>query len=202
MGTAVCLLVALSVVRQKLPSKAARLVSFVPLLWIAANAGAMVDGYLGWQSRAAKDKAIVLHLRDNEEARRASVLWVRDEVPRGDEVEYRFYEWASMAELAWGDERHVGFAEGTSPATVAEKVPFLRHSHNAQDVDIEGCAALLVVAPVGPTEPDWRLGVRYSFARLGGGPSAAWLRGLLRLTASPLPTADGRRCQRPVPMPP
>jgi hypothetical protein len=195
-GAAIITLAVLALARRRLSARWASVLRLVPIAWIAVNSGAMVDGYLGWQSRAAKDKAIVLLLKTTDEARRASTLIVRDDRQRGNEREYRFYEWASMTELAWGDERHVGFSEATWQTSFPASRRYFTHDHNARDFDPEGCAALLEIASTDPREPDWRLGVRYSWARLTGRVSDAWLAGLLRLSATPFPAADGQNCQR------
>lgn len=203
LGTGVCLVTFAAVLRRWAPPRAANLAWLVPVLWSAANAGALADGFLGWQSRTAKDKAILVRLREVDEgARRASVYFVRDETPRGDEPGYRFYEWASLFELAWGDEGRVGFPEGTPRAEILEHVPYFNHAYNAQNLDIEGCAARLEVISVVPREPDWRLGARYTWARLRGGPDDSWLRSLVSVSIAPLPSADGRNCPRSAPLAP
>lgn len=198
LGTAIIVLGMVALVRGRVSQRVGAYVWMLPVVYVAASAGALVDGFLGWQARAAKDKSIVLHLREADAAREASVLWIDDRYPRGEETDYRFYEWSSMGELAWGDERHVGFPLGTAPEVVRDKAKWLTHAYNASGVDLEGCAALVSLSAAGPPESDWRLGLRYTAARVrgGGAAPAAWLKGLLSFRAEALPLSDGKNCRR------
>ncbi len=78
--------------------------------------------YALWQSRWARDVAILRALASDPVARDARVLWIDDEFPRVLGERTRFYEWLGMADRALGRAPRLPFAasyldgEGRDPA--------------------------------------------------------------------------------------
>ena len=82
----------------------------VALLAMAISACVLADwsAYINWQVRAIKDNSIIANLERMQTGRDISIFWVDDRFPAGPTPGYKYYEWSSMFELAWGNESHIG----------------------------------------------------------------------------------------------
>jgi hypothetical protein len=122
--------------------------------------------YLVWQARWAKDQSLMQHLRTSVEAKKYSVYLVEDNFPVPGLENYRFYEWAGMFRLIWGDETRVGVQEGYYSVNALMNVPplFLQH-YNTEDVDLNGCYARLEITE-NLDMPFAEIGLRYIAYRI------------------------------------
>lgn len=102
--------------------------------------------YLTWQARWAKDQSVIQHLGSSAQAKNYSVYLVEDNVAVPGLENYRFYEWAGIFRLIWGDETRVGVQDGYyTPEALMDVSPvFLKH-YNTELANLNGCYARLQI---------------------------------------------------------
>jgi len=111
-----------------------------------------ITDYLQWQARWAKDRAVIAYLDTLPAAQEYTLFWVRDEFLMEEDY-YRFYEWAGMFKMAWGDERRAGINEAQLAGAFQNDIGralaylrgFARHAYLLADWDPAGCQARLIV---------------------------------------------------------
>ena len=113
-------------------------------------AAIMVDNYLGYQARAAKDQAIMAYLSAHPDAGRYSIFWVDDQIPVGGFDTYRPHEWASMFTEVWHADSHVGLDLAAVPYTrtggwFRDETFERQHYYNLGAFNPDGLAARLVI---------------------------------------------------------
>ncbi len=161
---------------------------------LAAGFGAtMIDNYLGYEARAAKDEAVVRYLGAHRDLAGYSVFWIGDEIPFYGDT-YRFYEWAAMMRQAWDDESHVGLDLAAFPhrdmawlSTVGQD----RHRFNMATFDPQGRWATMTLRK-GPSwggASDARIGLQHiAYRYVHRERLKTWMDGLVDVNVDPEPS--------------
>ena len=109
---------------------------------------AMITNYLNWQVRWVKDRSVMSNLAQIKKAEAFSIFWIDDKYPVEGVDSYRFYEWSSMFEDIWGDEKHIGFDQQSKilmPQTDHEQ--YYTKRYNLSELDPFGCQSSLTILP-------------------------------------------------------
>ncbi|NPV85826.1 MAG: hypothetical protein HPY45_07435 [Anaerolineae bacterium] len=131
---------------------------------------ATITDYLQWQARWAKDRAVITYLDTLPAAQKYTLFWVRDEF-LAEEDYYRFYEWAGMFKVVWGNEKRAGMNEtqlvGAFQNDIGKALAYLRpfatHAYLLADWDPAGCQARLIVRRADWTGSDVAIAGRYFY---------------------------------------
>ncbi|MBI3506478.1 MAG: hypothetical protein HY059_16695 [Proteobacteria bacterium] len=171
----------------------------------ALQLSALWTNYSLWQSRWAKDQAMVTQLAHVSWGGKVRVLWIDDQYPRTLGERLRFYEWAALAERAWGRNAPLPLGAdyldgpGRDPATrdrqvqVAADTVARRTSEVVarlgKDVSADACQVRLTVRPgvyVHPPGP--RMAIAYLLRSLTSSPDqfADWLRIIAEIEVTPV----------------
>ncbi len=126
--------------------KSERALSAVLVFLLLAFAAVNSFTYLTWQARWAKDQSVMQQLSESPNAKDFAVYSILDNFPVPGLESYRFYEWAGMFRLIWGDETRAGFQEGyySAQALIEIRTVFLKH-FNTENADLHGCYARLQI---------------------------------------------------------
>lgn len=165
-----------------------------------------IADYLQWQARWAKDRAIIMYLDTLPAAQRYSLFWVMDEFLTGEDY-YRFYEWAGMFKVVWGDERRVGMNKTQLAGAFQNDIgralaylrPFATYAYLLADWDPAGCQARLIVRKGSWTGSDAAIAGRYFYYKyLQPGKMNDYLFQLVNVEVEPLlpQPAQASNCRR------
>lgn len=123
--------------------------------------------YLEWQVRWIKDSSFIVNLRElpKEQTDRVNIIVMTvDDFTAGYEF-YRFYEYAAMFKMAWGNESKIGFhSSATHDAEwVIKNLPLRRTL--LKDFRADGCQANVTIHPRHPETSRIKLVVKYYWHR-------------------------------------
>lgn len=125
---------------------AQRIVRIGAILLVLAFALLTCKTYLEWQVRWIKDSSFILNLRElkKEQIDKVNIIRVNDLYPVGNEF-YRYYEYAVMFKMAWGEESRIGFHPSAVKDSewVIKNVPLRRTM--LKDFRPEGCRAMVTI---------------------------------------------------------
>ncbi|MBU1664467.1 MAG: hypothetical protein KKG92_03590 [Gammaproteobacteria bacterium] len=135
---------------------------------IVGFAGVQFYTYLSWQARWAKDKSVIEALRSQPQYSGYSTYYVSDSFPLGRESWYRFYEWGSLMQAAWGGQSRVGLDASIYPENFfhqSNNRQFITRLYNIESFNPSGPKICLHISPSEPKRSPARLAVDYLYAR-------------------------------------
>jgi hypothetical protein len=158
--------------------------------------GSTISDYISWQTRWVKDRSIQLNLARLDGAQDFSVYWIDDQFPAGGELNYRFYEWSSMLENIWGEERRIGLDHVPSPEYLATLNQSFTAANNLSQFDPFGCQAILTIQRGQAMLDDWALSLRYFYYRfLQPDKMSGFLSGVADINVQPITAPEAVHCR-------
>jgi len=186
-------------VRILFPSRSGALGTLAGAILASLVLGFTLDSastYIGWEARWLKDSSVIANLSSTPGADRYSVYWITDSDPVGGEAGYRFYEWASILNRAFGGQSRVGLDTGTTTSTFfTDDRPFFTAAYNLASFDPGGCEAAVSISR-GPTAgTDLEVTARYVFYSLTDRAKRdRWMGGLTMIKVVPYAAPQATDC--------
>lgn len=193
-----------SLVYSLLPGKSNGASKFAPIALMTillAFASTTVTDYLAWQARWVKDRSLMFTLGKDEANRAYSMFWIEDQFPQIEREYYRFYEWSSMFESVWGDERRLGVEKGEkvfyNPDFLSSGQKYFTPRYHLGDFDPAGCQATLVIRPGSVGRDDFELVKLYFKARFFKSDMSELLANVTEVRIEPVNSSLATHCNRP-----
>lgn len=197
LGLPVALLILMGV--RLIFSRAGGAISVVGLMCLVALvvtfSESTISDYLSWQARWVKDRSIQVNLAELTDAQNFSVYWVDDQFPAGGELDYRFYEWSSMFETIWGEERRIGLDQTPSSGHLATISQYFTAAYKLSQFDPLGCQASLTIKRGRAVVADGSLALQYFYYRfLQPDNLTNFLSGIADVHVQPLAAPEAVHC--------
>lgn len=136
------------------------------LVVLAGSAMGLGRGYLAWQARWAKDRAVVLQLSRYAAPPPGTVYQIDDNTPAARLAYYRFYEWAGLLGQAWGGQRWAARDMcGKENAETLKEPHFVSRLYNLGDFPSGGPLAEMHIRWARPDLTDDGVALRYLYYR-------------------------------------
>jgi hypothetical protein len=136
------------------------------VLLIVGSGLSLINNYISWQARWAKDRSLMAQLSGLRSYEPYSVFWIRDRFPVGGEPAYRYYEWAALFKAISGRESRIGLdVRHHTQQDLSVLREYFTDEYALSQFDPKGPQAVMTILPGANAGTDATMAGKYLYRR-------------------------------------